>query len=125
VDQYTGSVYLGDVDPDFDDDWETLRGPPRPPEPEDLIGHIVYLFGGQEVSPRFPILHRKGDPDLFPHTWMITGGQVNIDRVQVLIGDEVVWEKDARYCLQTNDTMKMNLELRGLRELFDQIQAKT
>lgn len=107
------------MDPDFFDDWFLLRGrePKEQPAP-DLIAHLVYLSEGREVSPRLPIYQRVGEGDVFNIEWQ-PEQRVTVDRVQVLMGTTVIWEQDLGRTLMFGDTLKMNLVLKGARELFD------
>lgn len=115
------------MDVDLEDDWLVLRGPPRPPPPKDVIGHLVYLSGDQEVSPRIPIYHQEGEPEAWMIPWTATKPAL-IDRIRVLVGEEVVWEQDIRerpFNAMGCDTINLDLRLGGLRTFFDRFRSRT
>jgi len=46
---------------DFDDDWATLKGPPRPPPLKDTLGYLVLCDENREWSEHFRSLTYTGE----------------------------------------------------------------
>jgi hypothetical protein len=120
---------------DFDDDWETLRGPRTPAAPTDgeikiisapgeIIGAGYFRFGGLIVSQALALEHWKGEPTVFKLSWQVFR-EVPIDSFQVFCFGRMVHTTPLNpVTLHAEDTLELEYTIRGLREIFDAEQEK-
>lgn len=106
---------------DFDDDWATLKGPPRPvppPAPGDILGVVYLCRGGALVSPPLPLEHREGTPLKFALEWS-PSTDVEIDGTRLFCwGYEISSQPVALTRLRAGDSMTMTYAAEGLRTAF-------
>ncbi len=104
---------------DFEDDWELLRGPPPPPPPKDVIGYLVLCHGTEDVSPRFPLEHREGEPEEFPIVWRVDRKGV-CDCVRVwCLGLEVSCKGIEPLVMKPEHTVELTYTVQGLRATYE------
>lgn len=105
---------------DLDDDRLLLVGPPHPPVEPTLIAYVVCTHEDKEVVGRLPIYHRPGEPESWSVEWPVITRPCNIDNIRVLVHGQAVFNnaQPLRRLLE-GDSFKLNLNIGGLRDLFD------